>query len=221
VTWTIRIPGRPSDPLNEKTIFDLPRALDDPEDREIARELFFHCYTSGVKTVGGVVRGLEQLTHYERRRLLDVLRKKAGLADTATVEQQREYKAANARGAVVAGQNSGWQLCHAPDCNTVPMSELGVPIVATVRRWFCPAHRDQAQPGDMEPRGSGIRISESGALVPVDEGETERAAERAKSAAASRDAAEAERKVEAEERRRYQQAVADDTRRLTPPGVPS
>jgi hypothetical protein len=50
-----------------------------------------------------------------------------------------------------------------------------------VRRWFCNAHRDQAQPGDLEPRGSGIRISASGALVPVDPDEEARAAAAAES----------------------------------------
>jgi hypothetical protein len=96
-----------------------------------------------------------------------------------------------------------------------------VPIAFDVRRFFCESHLDQAQPGDMEPRGSGIKISESGALVPIDEDEEARAREQEKRIAAERQAAEDQRAVEAEHWRRHQEAIADETRRLVPPGIPA
>jgi hypothetical protein len=218
--WTIKLAGRPSDPLNERSIFDLSNALEG-EDRDICRELYLHCLTSGVKSVGAVARGLEQLSHHERRRLLDILRRRVGLDDTKTVEQQREYKAANEAGAVRASMNSGWQICHGKNsdgqnCNAIPMSSLGVPCETPVRKWFCEAHRDQARPGDMEPRGSGLYIGPSGVIKEIDEAEQARAAAEAESRRAQLEAEAATREPEAEAARAHAQARAEELASLLP-----
>jgi hypothetical protein len=221
VTWTIRIPGRHSDPLNEKSVFDLSNAIDDPDERAVARALLLAAWTSGAKTVGTVVRGVERLNQSDRRRLLDVLRRDAGLADTKTVEAEREFARANKAGAVIAGQHSPWQICHGVNsdggnCNAIPMSHLGVPEPTPVRRWFCPAHRHLAQPGDMEERGSGTRISASGALVPVDPGTEERAAAERASRRRQLEAEAAIREPEAEAARAHARARDEELEALLP-----
>jgi hypothetical protein len=46
-----------------------------------------------------------------------------------------------------------------PTCGTPPLTAQGFPDlnIAPVRRWWCPEHRDQAAPGDLDPPSSGIR----------------------------------------------------------------
>jgi hypothetical protein len=71
-----------------------------------------------------------------------------------------------------------------------------------------------------EQRSSGIRISESGALVPTDEGEVARAAAEADSRRRRLEAEAASREVEAGERREYQRAIADQIAAELPRGFP-
>jgi hypothetical protein len=80
----------------------------------------------------------------------------------------------------------------------VPVNEVGVPVPVSVKRWWCESHRDQAAPGDMSIRSSGIRISESGALVPIDEGEIAKAEAEAEIRRQQHERRLAERKLETE-----------------------
>jgi hypothetical protein len=113
---------------------------------------------------------------------------------------------------------SAWQLC--PICGCQPLDPLtGAPQPVSVRRWHCAAHVDQAAPGDMEPMGSGIRMSPSGALVEYNPGEIEK--ERVEAELRERRYQEqlAVRKLEAEARRREKEAADEAFRRELPPGV--
>jgi hypothetical protein len=77
------------------------------------------------------------------------------------------------------------------------MNSLGAAVPVDVKRWWCPAHRHLAAPGDMEPRPSRIQMRGL-ALVEVDPAE------------ALRDAAEAEsRRHQHEDRLAGRQAEAE------------
>ena len=102
----------------------------------------------------------------------------------------------------------------------MPLNELGAPIPVDVRRWWCEQHRELAAERDLEPRGSGVRLSPSGALVPIDEGEEAREAAAAETRRVELEARLAEAEVEADAVRRHDQARAEEVRRLLPPQVP-
>lgn len=136
------------------------------------------------------------------------------------MEDHRRYEAASLAGRVRASHSSPWQLCHADGCNAMPLNELGAPIPVDVRRWWCEQHRELAAQRDLEPRGSGVRLSPSGALVPIDEGEEAREAAAAETRRVELEARLAEAEVEADAVRRHDQARAEEVRRLLPPQVP-
>jgi hypothetical protein len=201
------------DPVDQKAL-ELANALEDPEERAVAREVLSAAHLVGMPTVGGVVGFFERLDPAERKTLLDKVRGRLGFKTS----EQRRFEAANQAGAAVAAASSPWQSCA--ECGALPVNEVGVPIPVNVRRWWCEGHRHSAAVGDMEPRSSGIRISESGALVPTDEGEVARAAAEADSRRRRLEAEAASREVEAAGRREYQRAIADQIAAELPRGFP-
>ena len=171
----------------------------------------------GLETAGELIDHLEASGPEQRRLSLLRARAGAGLESVETVEARERVEAASHTS---GGGVSAWQMCGDPTCNAVPLNELGAPVASTVRRWWCEAHRDQARPGDMQPPSSGIRISESGALVPVDEYEEAREAAKAESRRAELEARLDESEADAVAVRRHEQAREEEVRRLTSPGVP-
>jgi hypothetical protein len=143
-----------------------------------------------------------------------------GLPSIREVEERRRVESANVAARSRASKSSGWQLCHEPSCSAIPINSLGVPIASSVVRWWCPAHEHLAAPGDLEPHGSGVRLSESGALVPVDEGDEARDAAAAESRRAQLADRAAEREVEAAEAAEHRRLREDAFRGELPPGVP-
>jgi hypothetical protein len=213
--WQIRIAHRSRDD-SILDVADASRHLQG-EDRQIARQLVLDAVIDGLSTAGELLDRLETADPASRRALLDRVRQDVGLRTTGEVEDQRRYDAASLAGRMRARANSPYQLCHAPDCNAAPRDELtGAPAITDARKWWCPAHLDQAGPGDMEPRGSGIRISESGALVPVDEAAEE--AEQAREESRRRQLEErlAERQPDVEAPRERDQARREQYERELP-----
>jgi hypothetical protein len=145
--------------------------------------------------------------------VLDGARRRSGLALTAEVEFQERHEVDQRNAQVTAGATSGWQLCRAADCNVSPVNSAGAPVPTPARRWFCPAHVDQAQPGDLDERPFPLRRSLSGALVEYDPDEEAREAARAASRAAQPEAQRAERQLEAEELAATQRALDERFRR--------
>jgi hypothetical protein len=177
--WEIRIPYRTrSDSLVD--VATEARAPD-PDDREVVRQLVLDAAGAGMRKVGELLDDLEHFSPAERRVLLDQARRRAGLATTGEAEEDARFERANQAARIQASLNSAWQVCNAADCTAIPMNELGVPVETSVRKWFCPAHVHLAAEGDMEPRSSGIRIAESGALLEIDEAEEARVAAKAES----------------------------------------
>ena len=145
-------------------------------------------------------------------RVLDGLRRKLGMKTSA----QKDFEAASTRARLAASRV--WQTC--PVCGCVPVNEVGVPVPVSVRRWWCEAHRDQAQPGDMQPYTSGIRMSESGSLLPIDDREWEKIRAEQEIRRQRHERRLAERKLEAEALRREEGARLEAFRRELPPGIP-
>jgi hypothetical protein len=217
--WTIRIPHRDSaSPVTE--IADAARVLPEAE-RAVARQLaLLLAVDHDCRTVGDALHVVEAADPAARRALFDQARQRADLPTTDEVEAHERFEHANRAAIARASTNSSWQLCHAADCNAVPMNELGVPSETAARKWFCPTHEHLAVPGDMQPHGSGIRIAESGALVEVDPAEEARDAARAESRRVQMEAQAAERAVEAASARINREARETELRSLLPPGVP-
>jgi hypothetical protein len=53
MSWALRIPYRdPNEPLDARTIWELPNTLDDPEEKAVCREWLIGVRLAGGKTVG-------------------------------------------------------------------------------------------------------------------------------------------------------------------------
>jgi hypothetical protein len=220
VSWQLRIPYHDRDePLNARTIWELPKLLDSDEDARVTRELLAIVRVCGAKTVGQVVDLVESLDAADRRLYLDACRKSAGFRTATEIDGQAAYERANAAGR--ARGNPMLQRCHYPGCDAVPLTEIGSLAETKVRRWHCPEHVGFAGPTDMLDRPPPWRYTDCGSIVEVDEAEVERQRVRAEARRCELEGQAAERKVAAEERRQHQKAIADEVRRLVPPGVPS
>jgi hypothetical protein len=184
----LRIPhGRLDQPLDARSIWQLPNTLDG-EERLIARQIFIECHRTGSRRVGDVIDLLELLHPVERKTLVGAIRRKLGLAPEPPPAR--------------SGSGwSPWQLC--PICGCQPLDEMtGSARPVSVRRWHCAAHAGQAAPEDMEPVGSGVRLSPSGVLVEYNAGEIERERAEAELREARYQEQLAVRKFEAEARQR-------------------
>lgn len=219
MTWRLHIPHRsPDAPVTE--IAECVRALPEPE-RAVTRQLVLDLAVGhGARTVGDVLRIVEGSSPAERRALLDVARTRAGLEDTGTVDAHERFEATSHAARVTGGALSAWQLCHSSGCDAMPLSEVGIPCATTSRRWFCPAHRDEAEPGDLEPHTSGVRLSPSGALIPIDPDEEAREAAESESRRRLHDERVAGRQVEAAEAAESERLRAAAFRRELGPGIP-
>jgi hypothetical protein len=109
----------------------------------------------------------------------------------------------------------GFPECADPECNAVPM-RLGIFYNPGVRRWWCPNHADRAEPGDLEPRGSGLRLSPSGVPIEFNPAADSADRERAASRRARSDAEAGIRAAEAAEQRASKQARDAAHRRELP-----
>jgi hypothetical protein len=221
-SWSLKLPMRdPDEPLDVDAITDLPAALETRSEQQIARELLLAArLDGGFQTVGEVHARIEAMSGAERRQLLDRFRRRVGLDSTEKIDARRQVEMASSSARLTAAKESPWQVCHGEGCGQIPINELGLPTTTEARRWFCRDHRDQAQPGDMQPRPLRIRRAPSGALVEYDPDELAREATAEASRAALRETQQAERQVEAQERRDAERAARERVEREVPDGVP-
>lgn len=220
MTWEIRLPYRdPVSPVSE--IGECARHLPDEAERATVRQLALDLQLDhGCHSVDDAVSIVETADPAARRVLLDCARRRAGLPTTSEVEAHERVEAASHAGRVSGGASSPWQFCGEPSCNQMPVSASGAPVPVDVRRWWCETHRHLAAAGDMSPPGSGIRLSPSGALVPVDEAEEARASVAAESRRRLHEERVASRQVEAAEAAEGERLRAEAFRRELGPGIP-
>jgi hypothetical protein len=213
--WAIRVPHRARD----ERLVDVAshcRHLEGDE-RDVMREIVIEAMTGGMRTAGELLAYVGALEPGERRALLNQARAACDLPPTSEVEALERMEVASKS----VRNDGGYQICHGRtadhlECNAVPMTDYGVPQRVNVNRWFCAAHRDQAKPGDMDPRPAPWRYSESGAIVPTDPVEQAREAAAAESRRRQREALMADRAAEAAAISEHRDAVADQHRRELP-----
>jgi hypothetical protein len=194
VSWTISIPHASRDePLSLTASRARHLATDD--DRAVARQIVFAGMLRGLRSAGDLLDELGAATPAERRGLLDAARAECGLEPIAAVEAGERVRQASswARSAVTSGP----QACHATGCPAIPTTPEGAWRTVNAKRWFCPDHVDQAQPGDMDPPPCPFRYSPSGAIVPNDPVDEAREAAAEASRASRQEAEDATRAVEA------------------------
>ena len=156
MSWQLRIPYRSRDePLDARTIWQLPKLLDSDEDARVTRELLTLSCRAGAKTVGQVVDVVESLDAADRRLYIDACRKSAGLRTATEIDDRAALDLAQAAGRVRG--NSLLQYCA--HCDAVPLTETGTLREVKARRWHCAAHAHLAQPGDLEDRPAPWRYT--------------------------------------------------------------
>ena len=210
--WTISIPFRTRD----ESLVDVAahaRHLGQDEDRATTRQLVISAQLDGVATTaGGLLDYLAQLEPHQRRGILDRARAEVGLPSVEEVESQRP-KPLRVR---TTGAGGSFPTCAAKGCNAVPM-RFGAFYNPVVRRWHCPAHEHLAEPGDLEPRGSGLKLSPSGVPIPDDLIDDQRERDREEIDANRRATQTEQRAVEAAEHNRSKQARDEAHRSELPP----
>jgi hypothetical protein len=160
--FSISIPHRDrSEPLS--LVAAHARHLGQDEDRRVCRQLVIQARLDGVATTAGeLLDHVEALEPAERRAMLNTARKALGLPSVEELEaQQPRPFTLNIR----TGVSGGFPSCPAEGCTASP-TRNGIFYSPDCRKWWCDAHADQAQPGDLEPRGSGLVYSSAG--VPID-----------------------------------------------------
>ena len=218
MTFTISIPHKSRDESLVDVMSHCRDARQD-ETRDVMRQLVYKARIDhGITTAGALLDFLNGLDAPGRRALLDEARQECALPSLEELEIAERAEATIRRGTVPP-----MPRCAVGDCPNVP-TRFGAFYDPGVRRWWCPEHEHLAQPGDLEPHGSGLRLSPSGVPIPVDA--DEEAAEREREEThRGRLAAQAEiRAVEAAQARASKQAADEAARSTLPPhlrGVPA
>jgi len=207
----IRIPYRSSaDPFNLATIADdLDEAIADPTERAVMRSVAADLLIGNApSTMGEAIELLEQASPDARRVVLDRARQERGLPTLAAERAQQPPAPFVTSRPARDGQGRVQALCAEPSCRNFEPGEFSQIAWVHARRWYCPAHRagheEEMKPWDGPRYGYGP----SGLLVDLDELEVERAkaAEQERHLAAERASRDAERQVDAEGLRGFEEA---------------
>jgi hypothetical protein len=172
VTWTIDVPHDPDDlgqPLSEALAENLDDAVEDPESRRVAAQLFLIADRDGIATTGDLVDHVERLDGAGWRELLDRARQAAGLTPSAEIEAAKDFAAIQPRGHLRDEQGRSFQVCGEPSCRAYPLDTAGLPTAVDCRRWWCGRHQHLAQPGDDQPPQPRYAIGWDMSLHPLGE----------------------------------------------------
>ena len=203
--WTLKLPIRdPNEVVSVRTVAELPDHLIG-DDADTCREVLMFFHQIGLRagksiSIGLIERLFEGFNPDERRAMLDVARLRAGLPSRKAIEDRVRFEAAQTEARIRMAESSPYRICSERSCNAIPTNGAGLPIPVDVVRWWCSEHVHLAAEGDMQPRPSPLRYGPSGAFIEVDEAEELRAAAKARSRQAQREAEHADRLVEARER---------------------
>jgi hypothetical protein len=216
MSWRIRFAyNSREDPLDVHALELASRGLED-EDALVARQLALDFVTDrSMQTVGDALDHLERIGQQGRRELLNEARAACGLESTAAVDASRRLKAWQQGHAHLVQRDEGgcaYLTCAHPGCGAFPVDPTtGGQAPTNVRRWFCGAHRREAEPGDMQPWTPGISFAPGGGLQFDDDVEVERKRSELEEQrrAARREQRRAEREAEGEALERDQAAMAE------------
>ncbi len=145
--WGITIPHRSRDAFVTEVAIAADEVLSG-EDRIVTRQLAHDAIERGVLRVGALLDELEAAGQAGRRQILDRARERAGLEGATAREDRIKFEAAQE---VARRRHRPRPIPECPVCGRRPTGAGGMPVaVSPVRRWHCPDHVDQAEPGDME-----------------------------------------------------------------------
>jgi hypothetical protein len=185
------------------------------EERQAVQMLMFEAATdSTLRTVGDLLDRIDRASPAERRQMFNSARQKAGLPTAEAADARRKVQEhSRALRGLPMRDEAGYAdptICAAPACANFPVDPAtGLRTKSRAKRWWCSAHADRAEPGDLEAWSLRIRYTESGALqfldeVEADQLEIEREQERRR---IQREAAAAERAEKAKEMREHEAAM--------------
>jgi hypothetical protein len=148
--WVIRVPYWSRD---DSLIDVAAEATNLPnEDRRVVQHLVLEAHVAGDDRVGHLLDRLSAMKRQERRQVLDDAREACGLERSEDIDSREAFEHRNRtlpRGRDRLGRC--FQVCHAEGCTVHPVGPSGEWIPHPAARWFCEAHRDQAEPGDLDP----------------------------------------------------------------------
>jgi hypothetical protein len=141
-------------PLDAAALDELPRAIEDREEREVVRQFLVNAKLDGDQTMGDVLRRFEDASPAGIRAIVDEARAGVGLDTLDDHEAHEKFVAHNA--ALRTGPQRdrlgrAHQVCAAEDCTVHEVDASGVWVPVPHSRYWCRAHVDQAQPGDLDP----------------------------------------------------------------------
>jgi hypothetical protein len=183
MSWQIPLAhqGR-SQTLSEALECGVDRAFEGEEHR-VFIQLLLSPPVPGLRTMGELEDHLEGLDQDSFKALVDRLRTSAGLPSATQLEDAQKLRK------IVRDDpprpmpqptreqdGSLLQQCAASDCEAISTDAAGVVGPVKARRWHCPIHLDQAEPGDMEdwqpepvvrldPLTGGVRFIEEDRLA--------------------------------------------------------
>ena len=145
----------------------------------IAREIRTRLVLDGARTSADALERLEGLGAAGQRQWLDEARIACGLPSETELEQRREQRRIEARFCDhdIPGPPPWDPLQRCPQCGTYPTKDGGAWTEVSVEKWWCPEHRDLAQPGDMEPHQPAYYIGVNGRPIPSEREKARIAAE--------------------------------------------
>jgi hypothetical protein len=168
----LKIPYRDRDQrLDDPGVLDLPRALEDRDERAVADHLLIEAMADpSLHTVGDLLDRIERASPRERRRIADQARAETGLKTFTAIEweaaQERHRRAAAPRR---DADRRALQICNEPGCAAQAINPAtGAPEPVAAKRWWCPEHR-AGHEDDMRPWTHTYRYSETGLLVDVED----------------------------------------------------
>ncbi len=162
--YELHIPHRGPDQPVLDAIDDTRLALEG-DDRAVARGVLTERLLAGDETVGEVIEHLESVSSEERRAIADRAREDAGLLSFTEVEKNQELARIRRwppKPPSPPPAKDRIQTCHAEGCEEVSSRPGWGPSPTPVRKWWCPRHRDQAAPGDLDPPKPSVRVDRFG-----------------------------------------------------------
>jgi hypothetical protein len=148
--WSIPIPYRSrDDSLRDVAI--LANRLPADEAR-VVQHIVLEAHAAGDDNAGHLLDRLGDLEPEQRRQVLDNAREACGLPRSEDIDRRERFtRLQQAQPVSRDRQGRSYQTCHAEGCASYPTGPSGEWVLHPARRWFCDAHTDQAEPGDLDP----------------------------------------------------------------------